>query len=62
MVFSICGFSLLIGQPLAGVLIGAEGGQYLICQMYAGASLMAGAAFLAAARVMRVGWKIKVKV
>jgi len=55
MIFSICGFALLIGQPLAGVLITADGGKYLYAQMI-------GAVFLGAARVKQAGWDWTVKV
>jgi len=56
MIFSITGFALLIGQPLAGALITAGGGRYLYAQMYAGSALMLGAIFLGAARVKQAGW------
>jgi MFS family permease len=62
MIFSICGFALLIGQPLAGVLITADGGKYLYAQMYAGGALLIGAVFLGAARVKQAGWDWTVKV
>ncbi len=62
MVFSICGFALLIGQPLAGALIEADGGQYLYAQMYAGGSMMLGSVFMMAARVRVGGWDIGVRI
>lgn len=62
MVFSICGFALLIGQPLAGALIEAHGGGYLYAQMYSGAAMMMGVIFMTAARTKIVGWVLKVKI
>lgn len=57
MVFSICGLALLIGQPLAGVLITADGGSYLYTQMYSGASMTLGVVFMIGARISKMGWK-----
>ncbi|CZT03448.1 related to monocarboxylate transporter [Rhynchosporium graminicola] len=62
MVFSICGFALLIGQPLAGALIEANGGVYLYAQMYSGTCMMLGVVFMVAARTRIVGWNLKVKI
>jgi MFS family permease len=62
MVFSLMGFALLIGNPLAGALISLEGGRYLYAQMYAGSALIAGVVLLATARVARTGWKICVRI
>lgn len=62
MVFSICGFALLIGQPLAGALIEADAGQYLYAQMYAGGSMMLGSLFMMAARVRVAGWDMGVRI
>ncbi|CZT47388.1 related to monocarboxylate transporter [Rhynchosporium secalis] len=62
MVFSICGFALLIGQPLAGALIEANGGGYLYAQMYSGTCMMLGVVFMVAARTRIVGWNLKVKI
>ena len=57
MAFAVCGIALLIGQPLAGVLIQAHGGGYLYAQMYSGATMTSGVVFLVAARTYRVGWR-----
>ena len=62
MVFSILGFAILIGNPLAGELISVDGGKYLYAQMYAGSALVLGVVFLAAARVVVTGWKLFVRV
>lgn len=62
MVFSLMGFALLIGNPLAGALISLEGGKYLYAQMYAGSALVAGVVLLVAARIARTGWKICVRI
>jgi hypothetical protein len=58
MVFSICGFALLIGQPLAGVLITTDGGDYLYTQMYSGAAMTLGVVFMVGARISKMGWKL----
>jgi len=62
MVFSILGFALLVGNPVAGVLITAYGGRYLFAQIYAGAALMIGVVFLVGARGILTEWKWCVKV
>lgn len=62
MVFSILGFAILIGNPLAGALISVDGGKYLYAQMYAGSALVLGVVFLAAARAVVTGWKLFVRV
>ncbi|KAK6587309.1 hypothetical protein PZA11_000599 [Diplocarpon coronariae] len=62
MVFTACGVSLLIGQPLAGALIELDGGSYLYAQMYAGSSMMLGALFILAARVRVGGWDLTVRI
>ncbi|KAF8866460.1 MFS general substrate transporter [Acephala macrosclerotiorum] len=62
MVFSICGLALLIGQPLGGVLVTADGGDYLYTQMYSGAAMTLGSIFMVGARISSKGWKLWVKV
>lgn len=62
MVFSICGFAVLIGNPLAGALITLNGGRYLYAQMFSGAAMTLGVVFLTAARVIKTGWKVSARV
>jgi MFS family permease len=62
MVFSICGFAVLIGNPLAGALITLNGGRYLYAQMFAGGAMTLGVAFLTAARVLKSGWSVRARV
>jgi MFS family permease len=62
MVFSICGFAVLIGNPLAGALITLDGGRYLYAQMFAGGAMTLGVAFLTAARVLKSGWSMRARV
>jgi predicted MFS family arabinose efflux permease len=57
MAFAVCGIALLIGQPLAGVLIQAHGGGYMYAQMSSGATMTLGVVFLVVARTYRVGWR-----
>ncbi|KAF2096186.1 MFS general substrate transporter [Rhizodiscina lignyota] len=40
--FTIDSFSMLIGNPIAGVLVQADNGRYLYAQLFAGACTMAG--------------------
>jgi hypothetical protein len=58
MVFSICGFAVLVGNPLTGALITLDGGRYLYAQMFAGSAMTLGVLFLTAARVLKSGWSI----
>ncbi|KAK1753726.1 major facilitator superfamily domain-containing protein [Echria macrotheca] len=65
MVFSVCAFATLIGPPIAGAIITASAGRYIGAQMFAGVSILSGAGFMAAARVVRVRrmgakWTVKV--
>lgn len=65
MVFSIDSFATLVGPPIAGVLISQGAGSYWAAQVYAGVCMLAGAAFMVAARMVKVrrlgkGWKVKV--
>lgn len=62
MVFSLMGFALLIGNPLAGALISADHGKYLSAQMYAGSALIVGVVLLVAARIARTGWKVCIRI
>jgi hypothetical protein len=62
MVFSLIGFALLIGNPLAGALISFDGGRYLYAQMYAGSALTFGTGLVAAARVSMTGWQVCVRI
>jgi MFS family permease len=54
MVFTIVSFATLAGPPIAGAIITAEGGTYYGAQGFAGASLLLGMAFMAAARTVKV--------
>ena len=62
MVFSLCGFAVLIGNPLAGALITWHGGGYLGAQMFAGCAMTLSVMFLGAARVLKSGWSLKERV
>lgn len=62
MVFSICGFAVLIGNPVAGALIQVDNGGYLYAQIFSGTVMTVGVCFLAAARVLKTGWVVFVKV
>ena len=62
MVFSLVGFAILTGTPLAGALIQRDNGRYLYAQMFAGSLLTASFVFIVAARIAITGWKLRVKV
>lgn len=62
MIFSIVGFAVLTGPPIAGALISADGGSYLGAQLFAGTSLLLGCAFLTACRWVKSGGVLLVKV
>jgi hypothetical protein len=53
MAFTVVSFSVLTGPPIAGVLIGINGGKYLLAQCFSGSVLVVGCLFLAAARYIR---------
>lgn len=62
MVFSVVGFAVLTGPPLAGALISKGGGSYIYAQIFAGSCMVAGFATLVAARVAKAGTRLKVRV
>jgi hypothetical protein len=53
MVFTIVSFSVLTGPPIDGALIRALDGRYTAAQVFAGAVLLLGSGFMAAARIVR---------
>lgn len=61
MVLGVISVPALTGSPLGGALVQRGSGTYLYAQMFAGASMALGFAFLIAARVACVGWKLKAK-
>jgi hypothetical protein len=65
MVFTIVSFAVLTGPPIAGAAVGAAGGRYVGAQVFAGAALALGCAFLMAAKGVRMrrtgqGWRGKI--
>lgn len=65
MTFTITGFATLVGPPVAGAIISSMGGDYRGAQGFAGALMMLGVAFAAAARTvkmrrLRQGWTAKI--
>ncbi|KAI0111251.1 MFS general substrate transporter [Nemania sp. FL0031] len=55
MCFTIVSLSTLIGPPIAGVLIGEDGGNYLHAQAYGGSTVVAGSLVLIVARLCVTG-------
>lgn len=56
----VVAFGTLTGLPIAGVILTANGGEYWGLIIFTGLSYIAAMGCLIAARVLRVGWKIKV--
>lgn len=61
MVFSVVAFASLTGSPIAGALIQADGGNYLVAQIWAATSMLLGAVALIVARVGRTGLVLQAK-
>ncbi|KAL6364827.1 hypothetical protein LRP88_00800 [Fusarium phalaenopsidis] len=64
MAFTIVSFATLTGQPIAGAIIKAQGGQYVGAQAFAGSCLVLGSCFFVIAKGIRArkleqGWKAK---
>ncbi|RDW91297.1 MFS monocarboxylate transporter-like protein [Coleophoma crateriformis] len=57
MCFAICGCGLLIGAPIAGLLITKYG--FIAAISFSGAAVLAAFALLVGTRVSRVGWVVK---
>ena len=60
--FAIMGCAVLIGPPIAGALITADGGRYVGLQAFAGSCMVVGSVILLGCRWSKVGWRFKVKV
>ncbi|KAK5107280.1 hypothetical protein LTR62_001409 [Meristemomyces frigidus] len=60
--FSLVSFACLTGPPLAGALIEAKDGDYLYALIWAGTSFLLGGMLLVAARVAKVGWRIRCRI
>ena len=58
--FGTSALALLVGSPISGAILKSSGG-YLGFQLYSGITIFAGAAFLLAARVSKVGWDLRSK-
>ena len=61
MAFSLISFAALTGPPIGGVLQSADGGRFRGAQIWAATAALLCAILVASARVVKVGWKIKVK-
>jgi predicted MFS family arabinose efflux permease len=54
------GIGILFGSPVVGALVSSSS-RYLHAQIFIGSLFWGGALILGAARVLRIGWKLKVK-
>lgn len=61
MVFTFLSFASLVGPPIGGALLSIDGGAYLYAQAWSGSTAAVGTFLVAAARIYRYGWKLKVK-
>ncbi|KAJ9611445.1 hypothetical protein H2200_004629 [Cladophialophora chaetospira] len=57
--FTIVGFAVLTGPPIAGALIETNGGKFVGMQIYSAATMVASAVALLLVRWVLVGWKRK---
>ncbi|KAH9912458.1 major facilitator superfamily domain-containing protein [Fomitopsis serialis] len=62
MAFALAGFGLLIGNPVAGVLVDLRTGEFWKGIVFNGVAVLAAGALLLAARVAKAGWSLKAKV
>ncbi len=62
MCLSFISFACLTGPPLAGVLIQQKDGEFLYAQVWAGGMLVCGSLTLVAARVAKVGFRLREKI
>lgn len=59
MAFTVFSFAALVGPPIGGALVHAD--DYTRAQVWAGSSALVGTGLVAAARVYRFGWSLRVK-
>ncbi|KAH9925769.1 major facilitator superfamily domain-containing protein [Fomitopsis serialis] len=62
MAFALAGFGLLIGNPVAGVLVDLRTGEFWKGIVFNGVAVLAAGTLLLAARVAKAGWSPKAKV
>lgn len=60
--YAVGSISALTGNPIGGALVTAQGGRFQHMQIYTGLTMMAGAAFFAAARTSLAGFDFKKRV
>ncbi|CAH0019190.1 unnamed protein product [Clonostachys rhizophaga] len=60
--FAIQSFGGLVGSPIGGAIVSAQGGGYLGLQLFCGCSMLLGSAFFILSRVSQAGWGLKAKV
>lgn len=61
-VFMTMGLASLIGSPVTGAIVQAQGGSYDGARIWAGVTLLVGGCLMGAARFHRSGWKLSGKV
>lgn len=61
MAFSAISFAALVGGPIGGAILQANGGKYTGSIVWAGISTTIGVCLVLAARVVKHGWDWKIK-
>lgn len=61
MAFSTISFAALVGGPIGGAILQADGGNYAGSIVWAGITTTIGVCFVLAARVVKYGWDWKIK-
>ena len=62
MCFALAAFGLLIGNPVAGVLVDLRTGDFSRAQIFNGCIVLGAAAFIWGARVAKAGWSLTAKI
>ncbi|KZT64725.1 MFS general substrate transporter [Daedalea quercina L-15889] len=62
MAFTLAGFGLLIGNPVAGVLVDLRTGEFWKAIVFNGVVVLAAGTLLLAARTAKAGWSLRTKV
>jgi MFS family permease len=61
MAFSVVGFAALVGGPIGGALIQADGGRFRGGMIWAALNAVLGTALVTGSRVTKYGWRLKKK-
>lgn len=59
--FTVVSFGVLVGTPIGGAILGGKGG-FAGLWAFSGAVILAGAGFVGLSRMLKAGWKVRVRV